>query len=124
MAILFVILLVLWAIVIVVGFSFEGLMWLGIIGIILFVGTVVVGLIRMATLRRRAQAQRSPEPGALSHENTRAEPTSPLNAGHAGESAGTSGRSPSAAPNAAPTASAQRDGQVSDDTVNPAGNLE
>ncbi len=41
-----VILLVVWAILSVVGFALEGLMWLGIIGIILIVGTLVFGLIR------------------------------------------------------------------------------
>lgn len=41
-----VILLVVWAILAVVGFVFEGLLWLSVIGVILFVGTLVVGLIR------------------------------------------------------------------------------
>lgn len=41
-----VILLVVWAVLSVVGFVFEGLLWLAIIGIILFVGTLIVGLIR------------------------------------------------------------------------------
>jgi hypothetical protein len=41
-----VILLVLWAVLAVVGFVFEGLLWLAIIGIILFVGTLIVGVIR------------------------------------------------------------------------------
>lgn len=41
-----VILLIVWAILSVVGFFFEGLMWLGIIGIVLFVGTLIVGFIR------------------------------------------------------------------------------
>lgn len=45
-----VILLVAWAIVAVVGFAFEGLIWLAVIGVILFLGTVVFGLIRQ---RRR-----------------------------------------------------------------------
>ena len=47
-----VILMVLWAILAVVGFVFQGLMWLGIVGIILFVGTLIVGLTRG---RRRQQ---------------------------------------------------------------------
>lgn len=41
-----IILLVAWAVLAVVGFAMEGLLWLAIIGIILFVGTVVFGLIR------------------------------------------------------------------------------
>ncbi|WP_200847205.1 hypothetical protein [Microbacterium sp. 18062] len=43
-----VILLVVWAILSVVGFVFEGLLWLAIIGIILFIGTLAVGLIQNA----------------------------------------------------------------------------
>lgn len=41
-----VILLVIWAILSVVGFVFEGLLWLAIIGVILFIGTIVFGAIR------------------------------------------------------------------------------
>ncbi|MEV7692246.1 hypothetical protein AB0N73_02835 [Microbacterium sp. NPDC089189] len=41
-----VVLLVLWAILAIVGFALEGLLWLGIIGIVLIVGTVAFGLIR------------------------------------------------------------------------------
>ncbi len=41
-----VVLLVVWAILSVVGFVFEGLFWLAVIGIILFIGTLVVGVIR------------------------------------------------------------------------------
>lgn len=47
-----VILLVVWAILAVVGFALEGLMWLGIIGVILFIGTVVFGFVRRAAGRR------------------------------------------------------------------------
>lgn len=46
------ILLVVWAVLTVVGFALEGLLWLGIIGIILLVGTLIFGLIRQR--RRRA----------------------------------------------------------------------
>lgn len=49
-----VILLVVWAILSIVGFVFEGLMWLGIIGIVLFVGTLIVGLIRQRSRSRSA----------------------------------------------------------------------
>ncbi|CAM3445820.1 hypothetical protein OCAE111667_10270 [Occultella aeris] len=53
---LIVILLVAWAILSVVGFFFEGLLWLAIIGIILFLGTLLVGIIR----RRSGAATRPP----------------------------------------------------------------
>lgn len=52
MLILIILLLVLWLIAAVVGFAFEGLMWLAIVGIILFVGTAAIGLIRRKALRR------------------------------------------------------------------------
>jgi len=48
-----VVLLVVWAILAVVGFAFQGLLWLGVIGIILFLGTLTVGIIRQ---RKRQHA--------------------------------------------------------------------
>ena len=50
--ILIVVLLAAWLIVSIVGFAMEGLMWLGIVGIVLFLGTAVIGAIRRKTLRR------------------------------------------------------------------------
>ncbi len=47
-----IILLVAWAVLSIVGFAFEGLLWLGIIGIVLFVGTVIFGLVRRSVARR------------------------------------------------------------------------
>ncbi len=47
-----VILLVVWAILAVVGFVFQGLLWLAIVGIILFLGTLVVGVIRQRSRRQ------------------------------------------------------------------------
>ncbi len=47
-----VILLVAWAVLAVVGIALEGLLWLGIIGIILFVGTVIFGLLRNRNRKR------------------------------------------------------------------------
>ena len=47
-----IILLVIWALVAVVGFAFKGLLWLAIAGIILLVGTLVVGITRRAINRR------------------------------------------------------------------------
>ena len=41
-----VILLVVWAVLAVVGFVFEGLLWLTVVGVILFLGTLIVGVIR------------------------------------------------------------------------------
>lgn len=41
-----VILLVVWAILAVLGFVFKGLLWLAIIGIILFVGTLIFGALK------------------------------------------------------------------------------
>lgn len=46
------ILLVVWAILSVVGFAFHGLFWLAVVGIILFLGTIVVGVIRQVLQRR------------------------------------------------------------------------
>lgn len=48
-----VVLLVIWAILAVVGFVFEGLLWLTVVAGILFLGTLLVGLIRQ---RKRAHA--------------------------------------------------------------------
>jgi hypothetical protein len=41
-----VILLVAWAVLSVVGFAIKGLIWLAIIGLILFVGTLIFGFVR------------------------------------------------------------------------------
>lgn len=46
MLILIIVLLVLWLVTAVIGFAFKGLMWLAVIGIVLFVGTAAVGVIR------------------------------------------------------------------------------
>ncbi|WP_119724500.1 LPXTG cell wall anchor domain-containing protein [Lentzea terrae] len=52
MLILIIVLLVLWLVTAVIGFAFEGLIWLAIIGIVLFVGTAAVGVIRRKAHRR------------------------------------------------------------------------
>lgn len=52
MLVLIIVLLAAWLIVSVVGFAIEGLMWLGIVGVILFLGTVVVGAVRRKALHR------------------------------------------------------------------------
>lgn len=52
MLVLVIVLLVLWLILSVVGFAIKGLIWLAIIGVILFVGTAAVGFVRRKALRR------------------------------------------------------------------------
>jgi uncharacterized membrane protein len=52
MLILVVVLLVAWLIVSIIGFAMEGLMWLGIVGVVLFLGTAAIGAIRRKALRR------------------------------------------------------------------------
>lgn len=47
--------LVLWAILAIVGFAFEGLLWLAIVGIVLFVGTLIFGLIRRNATRKASR---------------------------------------------------------------------
>ncbi|HWU31041.1 MAG TPA: hypothetical protein VN041_18315 [Microbacterium sp.] len=48
-----VILLVVWAVLAVTGFAIEGLLWLAIIGVILFVGTVIFGFVRNRSRKDR-----------------------------------------------------------------------
>lgn len=48
-----VILLVAWAVLSVVGFVFEGLFWLAVIGIILFLGTLIFGFVRNSSKSKR-----------------------------------------------------------------------
>lgn len=45
------ILLVAWVILSIVGFVFEGLLWIAFIGIVLFAGTVIFGMIRQRANR-------------------------------------------------------------------------
>jgi hypothetical protein len=52
MLILLIVLLVLWLIAAVIGFAFKGLIWLAIIAIVLFAGTVAIGFVRRNSLRR------------------------------------------------------------------------
>jgi len=49
-----VILLVVWAILAVVGFAIQGLLWLGIIGIILFFGTLIFGIVRRNARKKKS----------------------------------------------------------------------
>jgi hypothetical protein len=52
MLVLVIVLLVLWLILAIVGFAIKGLLWLAIIGIVLFVGTAAIGAVRRRALRR------------------------------------------------------------------------
>jgi len=54
MLIFVIVLLALWLILSIVGFAIEGLLWLAIIGIVLFVVTAVIGVIRRRTGTPRA----------------------------------------------------------------------
>lgn len=53
MIVLFVVFLVVWVVLAIVGFTFKGLLWLAIIGIVLFVATAIVGFIRRAATRKK-----------------------------------------------------------------------
>jgi len=44
-----ILLLVIWAVVAVVGLAFKGLFWLFVIGLILFLGTGIIGWVRRRT---------------------------------------------------------------------------
>jgi hypothetical protein len=50
---LVIVLLVVWAIVSIVGFALHGLLWIGIVGIVLFIGTGLIALIRRSGNRRK-----------------------------------------------------------------------
>lgn len=49
---LIIVLLVVWAILAILGFTLHGLVWLAIIGIILFVATGAIGWTRRGSIRR------------------------------------------------------------------------
>jgi hypothetical protein len=51
-AALIIVLLILWLVVTVMGFVFKSLLWLAIIGILLFIGTGAIELVRRTTTRR------------------------------------------------------------------------
>jgi hypothetical protein len=52
MIVLLIVLLMLWLILAIVGFAIKGLLWLAIIGIVLFVGTALIGAVRRRAARR------------------------------------------------------------------------
>lgn len=49
-----VILVVVWVILAIVGFVFEGLFWLGLIGVVLAVGTLIFAIVREGARKRGA----------------------------------------------------------------------
>lgn len=52
MVILVIVLLAAWLIISVIGFAIKGLIWLGIVGVILFLATAAVGAIRRRSTHR------------------------------------------------------------------------
>ncbi|WP_018681445.1 hypothetical protein [Actinokineospora enzanensis] len=52
MVVLVVVLLVAWLIVSIIGFALKGLLWLGLIGIVLFLGTAAIGAVKRKSSRR------------------------------------------------------------------------
>lgn len=52
MLVFLIVLLVLWLVLTVIGFAIEGLVWLAIIGIVLFVGTSAIGFVRRKSANR------------------------------------------------------------------------
>jgi hypothetical protein len=52
MLVLVIVLLAAWLIVSVIGFAIKGLLWIGIIGVVLFIGTAAIGAARRKSLRR------------------------------------------------------------------------
>ncbi|MGW7538893.1 hypothetical protein [Amycolatopsis sp. NPDC054798] len=52
MVVLLIVALVVWVIVAIVGFAVKGLLWLAIVGIVLFLGTAAIGAVRRKALHR------------------------------------------------------------------------
>lgn len=52
MLVLVIALLAVWLILSVVGFAIKGLLWLGLIGVVLFVGTAAISAVRRKSLHR------------------------------------------------------------------------
>ena len=51
MLIVLIVLLALFLILTIVGFAIEGLLWLGVIGIVLFIATAIIGIVRRRASR-------------------------------------------------------------------------
>jgi hypothetical protein len=52
MLVLLIVFLVLWVILTIVGIAIKGLLWLAMIGIVLFIGTAAIGMVKRRTLHR------------------------------------------------------------------------
>jgi hypothetical protein len=52
MLVLVIVLLAVWLVVSIIGFALKGLIWLGIIGVVLFIATAAIGAVRRKALRR------------------------------------------------------------------------
>lgn len=52
MLVLVVVLLAIWLVLSIVGFAIDGILWLGVIGVVLFVATAIVGWLRRSAHRR------------------------------------------------------------------------
>ncbi|WP_146751946.1 DUF4175 domain-containing protein [Phytoactinopolyspora halophila] len=46
------VLLAIWLVLSIVGFALEGLLWLGVIGVVLFVATALIGWVRRGVNKR------------------------------------------------------------------------
>ena len=52
-----IVLVVLWVILAIVGFAIKGLLWLGIIGIVLVIATVIIAFVRRSALSKKTSPQ-------------------------------------------------------------------
>ncbi|GAA0927461.1 hypothetical protein GCM10009554_08380 [Kribbella koreensis] len=52
MLVFLIVLLVLWLVLTIIGFAIKGLVWLAIIGIVLFLGTGAIGYVRRKAANR------------------------------------------------------------------------
>ncbi|GAA4844165.1 hypothetical protein GCM10023221_23010 [Luteimicrobium xylanilyticum] len=51
---LVIVLLVVWAVLAVLGFAIKGLLWLAIIGLILFLGTLIISFVRRSARKSKS----------------------------------------------------------------------
>ncbi|MBC9935658.1 MULTISPECIES: hypothetical protein [unclassified Leucobacter] len=56
MWIVLLVLAVAWVILAIVGFAIEGLLWLGVIGVVLVVGTLLFGILKQRDSRKKTGA--------------------------------------------------------------------
>lgn len=56
MWIVLLVLVVAWVILAIVGFAIEGLLWLGVIGVVLVVGTLLFGILKQRDSRKKTGA--------------------------------------------------------------------